>query len=57
MHYRYIDELVGSAPGASPEFQFGRGVNIQQILNNKDFWKFFGKFTWNLQKIIKISKN
>ena len=47
MNFRFFDDLVGSAAGASQEFRFSKG-NIQQKITQqrllKNFWKIYIKF-------------
>ena len=47
MHFRFFDDLMGSAPEASPEFRFETGRNIQKKL----LIKLLKKCLENLHKI------
>ena len=53
MNFRFFDDLVGSAQGASQEFRF-REENIQQKITQqrllKKFWKIYIKFFLKLSK-------
>ena len=51
MNFRFFDDLVGSAPGASQEFRFRDGKHSAKNYS-EDYWKFLE----NLHKILKISK-
>ena len=47
MNFGFFDDLVGSAPGASQEFQFREekhSANITQQRLLKIFWKIYIKF-------------
>ena len=52
MNFRFFDDLVGSAPGASQEFRFREGKHSAKKLLSKDYWKFLE----NVHKILKVSK-
>ena len=54
MHFRFFDDLMGSAPEASLEFRFEKGREHSEKL----LIKLFKKCLENLHKIcIKILKN
>ena len=44
MNFRFFDDLMGSAPGASQEFWFKEKTFSNKLLS-KDYWKYLGKFT------------
>ena len=44
MNFRFFDDLVGSAPGASQEFRFREGKYFSKKLLSKAIEKFFVKF-------------
>ena len=52
MNFRFFDDLVGSAPGASQEFRFREGNHSAKNYSAKTIEKFLE----NLHKILKISK-
>ena len=64
MHFRFFDDLVGWAPGTSPELQFGE-ENFQQKITQqrllRNVWKIYIKFAKNFTKFqkcfIKILKH
>ena len=45
MNFRFFDDLVGSAPGASQEFLSGKENIQQKNYSAKTIEKFFEKFT------------
>ena len=47
MHFRFVDDLMGSAPEASPEFRFDKGREHSE----KNYIKLFKKCLENLPKI------
>ena len=59
MHFRFFDDLMGSAPEASTEFRFEQKGNIQKKLLIKLFknvWKFYIKFAQKFKKFPKKFK-
>ena len=52
MNFRFFDDLMGSAPGASQEFRFREGKHSAKNYSAK----IIKKFLENLHKILKISK-
>ena len=58
MNFRFFDDLVGSAPGASQEFRFREGKHSAKNYSAKtieNFWKIYIKF---FQKfLVKFKKN
>ena len=52
MNFRFFDDLVGLAPGASQEFRFREGKNSAKNYSAKAIENFLE----NLHKILKISK-
>ena len=55
MNFRFFDDLVDSAPGASQEFRFREGKHSAKTIKNYSA-KTIEKFLENLHKILKISK-
>ena len=53
MNFRFFDDLVGSAPGASQKFRFREGKHLAKNYSAKTIEKFLE----NLHTILKISKN
>ena len=51
MNFRFFDDLVGSAPGASQEFRFREGKHSAKNYSAKTI----EKISENLHKILKIS--
>ena len=45
MNFRFFDDLIGSAPGASQEFRFREGTHSTKNYSAKPIKKIFGKFT------------
>ena len=45
MHFRLFDDLMGSAPKASPEFRFEKGREYSEIITHQIIKKLLGKFT------------
>ena len=45
MNLGFFDDLVGSAPEASQEFQFNKGKHSAKNYSAKTIENFFGKFT------------
>ena len=52
MNFRFFNDLVGSAPGASQEFRFREGKHSANNYSAKTIENFLE----NLHKILKISK-
>ena len=52
MNFRFFDDLVGSAPGASQEFRFRKGKHSAKHYSAKTIEKNLE----NLHKILKIAK-
>ena len=45
MNFRFFDDLVGSAPGASQEFRFKEGKHSAKHYSAKTIENFLKKFT------------
>ena len=60
MNFRFFEDLVGSAPGASQEFCFRKGKHSAKITKQRLLKKFskiyikFEKFSKNFQKFINL---
>ena len=55
MNFRMFNDLVGSAPEASQEFQFMEEKHSAKDYSAKTIENFVGKFTQNLTNFHKIS--
>ena len=57
MHFKFFDDLMGSAPEASPEFRFEKEREHSEKYSSSNFknvWKIYLKFA---QKFKKFPKN
>ena len=57
MNFRFFDDLVGSAPGASQYFRFREGKHSANNYSAKTIENNFGKFTYNFKNFENISKS